>query len=165
MNPEEVVEYARPADTEPPEPELPTIGGFVQLPQAWHSSAGIIQNLVEHAVGGVGMIFSRAGSQRANHWHENDFHYLFVVSGSFRYEEWPPDKNHPDAALVVDGPHASACANRSDVAELRVGAGQMIFTPPNRSHRLTFFEDTTMVTISKFSRTHSDHEKDVRRLA
>lgn len=135
-------------DTSSPEPQLPTIGGFVQLPQAWHSSAGVIQNLVEHAVGGVGIIHSAAGEQRANHHHLADWHYLYVVSGSFQYSEWP----------------VAGKADDTNVLNLTVRAGQMIFTPPMRNHRLHFAEDTVMISISKLNRQHASHELDVVRL-
>ena len=161
---EEVVEYARPADTEPPTPDLPTVGGCVQLPQTWDSSAGKIQNLVEHACGGVGIIHSRKGSVRANHWHNEDWHYLYVVSGLIAYTEWPPGQHHPSDYLFGSKVTEDECAVWSETTALTVGPCQMIFTPPKRSHRLEFLEDTVMISISKLSRRHSEHERDVVRL-
>ena len=139
--------------TEPPAPDLPTVGGFVQLPRAWHSSAGIIQNLVEHACGGVGIITSRKGATRASHWHREDWHYLYVVSGLLLYEEWQ-----------AFGVPAIDVAVGSGITTVTVGPGQMIFTPPLRAHRVTFLEDTVMISISKLSRRHAEHEEDVVRL-
>lgn len=148
------------------EPPLPTVGGFVQLPQSCDSSAGKIQNLVEHAVGGVGIIHSRKDSVRANHWHREDWHYLFVVSGGFEYEEWDPKGIAPSRmALAIS---AAAIVGKpippDETLYLTVGPGQMIFTPPNRAHRLRFTEDTVMVSVSKLNRTHASHESDVVRL-
>lgn len=143
-------EAARERDTEPPGLKLPEVGGFVQLPQSWHSSAGIIQNLVEHACGGVAVIRSAKDETRANHWHKTDWHYLYVVSGEFLYSECANEHG--------------LFPNISQTGSLRVRAGQMIFTPPGRRHQLLFTEDTVMISISKLSRQHAEHESDVVRL-
>ena len=161
-------------DTEPPAPELPTVGGFVQLPQAWHSSAGIIQNLVEHACGGVGVLSSRKGSMRAYHWHKSDWHYLYIISGLVDYEEWPYDQEHASIGMMRYQGKVLAREPLSgepmpefpklELTRLEIGPGQMVFTPPLRSHRLMFREDTVMISISKLSRQHAEHEADVQRL-
>jgi quercetin dioxygenase-like cupin family protein len=109
-------------------------------------------------------LYSRKGETRANHWHEKDWHYLYTVSGLLKYEEWPSGKSHHLAQLVAGGPHASDCAQETETTILLVGPGQMIFTPPNRAHRLLFLEDTVMISISKLSRRHAEHEADVVRL-
>jgi len=162
------VPYAIGADA----PNLPSVGGFVQLPQAWHSSAGIIQNLVEHACGGVAVLHSRKGETRANHWHKTDWHYLYVLSGFIEYEEWPHDKPHPliayyrflGRARALEPGEAVSFDDEVPSIKLSIGPGQMVFTPPQRSHKLTFKEDTVMISISKLSRTHAEHESDVVRL-
>jgi len=143
-------EAAGSRDSEPASLALPTVGGFVQLPQSWDSSAGKIQNLVEHACGGVGVLQSAALEVRANHSHKQDWHYLYCISGSFEYREWSLD-------------HQYALQDK-DRIELRVRAGQMIFTPPMRNHELRFIEHTVMISISRLSRTHAEHETDVVRL-
>jgi hypothetical protein len=117
----------------------------VELPQFHQSDAGMIQNLLELPCGGVGLIASKANSVRANHWHRTDWHYLYVVSGSFVHFFRPVGSNKRPKRMTVK-------------------SGEMLYTPPNEEHALWFREPTVMVSMSRLSRTHDVHEDDVVRL-
>ena len=115
---------------------------LIDLPERYISDAGYIQNLVEEQCGGVGLIVSLAGSVRGNHYHRQDYHYLYVVDGTFRYYY----------------------RKGSEVLTIEVRAGQMLYTPPLEAHAQLFLEDTVLISISKLPRTHESHEDDVVRL-
>lgn len=117
----------------------------VKLPKNFISSAGTIQNLTENGCGGVGVLWSKKGAMRANHFHQTDWHYLFVLEGSLLYYERPVGSTEkPTPALVR--------------------AGELIYTPPMVEHVLVFLERTTMVSMSLLGRDHASHEDDVVRV-
>lgn len=120
------------------------VAGIVPLTPAFADARGTIQNLVEHEVGGVGIIKTKAGSRRSSHHHLTDSHYLYVVSGKARYRE-----RKVGAETVV---------------EFWVGPGQMVWTGPLVDHWMEFPEDTVMISISKLSRQHDVHEADLVRV-
>lgn len=117
---------------------------IVPLPLPFADDRGVIQNLLNCSVNGAAIIISTKGSVRSNHWHREDFHYLYVVSGSMEYYE----RN-----LRVPAP--------SDYKPLIVTAGQMVFTPPNMVHKTVFLSDCVMISFSKRNRDHDSHESDV----
>lgn len=118
------------------------------LPEPFVDERGSIQNLFEAAedeepARGVAVIESKAGTVRSNHWHRTDWHYLYVLKGALVYE-WRD----------AEGPGAEVKR-----AELRTGA--LLFTGPKVWHRVTFAADTTLVSVSRLSRRHAEHEADL----
>ena len=116
-----------------------------KLGERFENEAGWIQNLAERPVGGVAVLFCKAGSSRSHHWHREDSHELYVVSGEMRYVE----RHHP----------AYVSAQRT------VKAGEMVRTGPNVEHSTYFPVDTILISLSARSRTHAEHEVDVVRCA
>ena len=107
---------------------------------------GII-NLRHGGVSGtVSVLECPAGSVRANHWHREDRHWLYIVTGGVDYYE------RPIGATELPEPQLFE-------------AGDMIYTPPMVEHALKFTRDTILVSMSDRSRTHEEHEADVVRLA
>lgn len=121
----------------PDDPKVPLDEGF-------KDERGAIQNLLLSPIGSVAVIDSKAGTVRSNHWHRENWHYLYVLSGSMKYLE----KN-------VDG---------SDLKEIMCKAGDLIFTGPNKIHRTEFLEDTILLSFGKTPKDHENHEKDLVRV-
>jgi quercetin dioxygenase-like cupin family protein len=119
-------------------------GSIVPLTPAFANQAGTIQNLVERECGGVARIRSVAGSKRSSHWHKTDWHYLYIESGEMQYRERP--------------------VGVETVTEFIVRAGQMVYTPPRVEHWTFFPVDTVMISISRLSREHEQHEADLVRV-
>ena len=118
------------------------------LPAPFLSDAGKIQNLVELAKDdgfrGVAIIDSKAGSRRSSHYHRTDAHRLYVLSGSMLYTE----RRYGSGTIV----------------KFTVHAGEMVYTPPMVEHWTAFDEDTRLISISKLSRNHEEHERDLVRV-
>ena len=116
-----------------------------------------IQNLAEHPVGGVAVLFCKAGSSRSHHAHRRDQHDLFVLSGSMRYVE--------QECQIVDSTRGDGVHTQViDVGapmQRRINAGQMVHTGPNTRHSTYFDEDTILISLSKNARTHDAHEADL----
>jgi uncharacterized RmlC-like cupin family protein len=119
-------------------------GSIVPLPPIYVNAAGSIQNLVERECGGVALIRSKAGSKRSSHHHKTDWHYLYVQSGRMHYRE--------------------RAVGSETVLEFWVGPGQMVYTPPLVDHWTDFEEDTVMISVSRLSREHEQHEADLVRV-
>ena len=106
---------------------------------------GAIQPLVDADFRSAQLISSVAGSVRANHYHKNDWHYMYLVSGAFNYYHRPVGS--------VDEP---TC--------VRFDAGQMVFTPPMLEHAVEFLEDTVFINFSGSQRDQATYEADVVRI-
>lgn len=117
-----------------------------KLGERYESSAGWIQNLAEQPVGGVSVIFSKAGSSRSHHWHRTDSHELWILSGEMLYVERPVGSTEEPSRRVIK-------------------AGEMVRTGPNAEHSTYFAVDTVMVSLSDRPRDKASHESDLVRLA
>jgi dTDP-4-dehydrorhamnose 3,5-epimerase-like enzyme len=119
---------------------------FVVIPQVFEDARGTILNIADGNFGDVAIIHSTKGSVRANHYHDNDWHFSYVVSGSMNYE-W---KNS-----VSD----------STIQVVEVKGGQMVYSPPGVPHKMTFLEESIFVAVSGLSRDRENYEADTHRLA
>ena len=90
--------------------DLPSSSTLIELDDAFEDARGAIHPLVDGGYASSQLISSRTGAVRANHYHKDDWHYAYMVSGSMNYYFRP-----------VDSTEAPEC--------LRVSAGQMVFTP------------------------------------
>jgi dTDP-4-dehydrorhamnose 3,5-epimerase-like enzyme len=94
---------------------------------------GAIINLLENVkIKGVSLIYSKAGTTRSNHYHRDDWHYLYVMEGKMAYFE--------RSVLEGTNPYKKPVI---------VERGQMVFSPPMKVHRTDFLEDTVLICLSK----------------
>lgn len=117
----------------------------VELPPANVDERGAIQSLVNFPMKNLSLITSRKGSVRSNHYHVTDWHYMYVLRGSFDYYYRPTGSGEEPKVI-------------------RVEAGDMVFTPPMEDHATVFLEDTEMVVASRNPRDQESYESDVRRV-
>ena len=59
------------------------------LPNSFKDNRGSIQTLIHDHEGSVVVITTVPHVERANHYHKEDYHYCYVVSGSITYFERP----------------------------------------------------------------------------
>ena len=95
------------------------------------------------------LITSTAGSIRANHYHKEDAHYVYMYSGKMEYTEAPLVDGQPDLSQEVK-------------AELV--AGDMIYSPPMIAHAMKFTEDTVWVVMALKSRSQENKQQDTVRV-
>jgi oxalate decarboxylase/phosphoglucose isomerase-like protein (cupin superfamily) len=107
---------------------------------------GSIQSLVNFPVKNISLISSVKGSVRSNHYHLTDWHYMYVLSGSFDYYYRPTDSNE-------------------ELQKVRFVKGDLVFTPPMEDHATLFIEDTVLIVMSRHPRgTQEVYEADVKRV-
>lgn len=119
--------------------------GRVELEPPHIDDRGSIQSLVNFPMKNLSLISSKKGTVRSNHYHVTDWHYMYVLSGSFDYYYRPTGS---DAAP----------------AKINVKAGGMVFTPPMEDHATVFLEDTQLLAMSRNPRDQEAYEADVRRV-
>jgi dTDP-4-dehydrorhamnose 3,5-epimerase-like enzyme len=117
---------------------------LVEIPQKYIDTRGQILNIADGQLGDVALITSTTDAIRANHYHQEDWHLCFLLSGQLRYE-WK-DFDEKDANYI------------------EVSESQMIFTPKKVAHKLTFLTPSTFIAVSKLSRKQNDYERDTIKL-
>jgi len=119
--------------------------GLVNLEPAHDDDRGSIQSLVNFPMKNISFISSKKGAVRSNHYHLTDWHYMYVLSGSFNYFYRPTNSNE-------------------ELKCIKVKTGELIFTPPMEDHATVFLEDCDLLAISRNPRDQEAYEKDVRRV-
>ncbi len=98
------------------------------------------------AIKSVLIITSKKGSVRANHYHKEDSHYCYMVTGKMEYYEQPVG------------------ADDSQRLKETLSEGDMVFSPPMAIHAMKFLEDTTWIVLATKSRKDGAYEEDTVRV-
>ena len=118
---------------------------IVRLEPAHVDPRGSIQPLVNFPMKNVALITSDKGTVRSNHFHKTDWHYMYILSGSFDYYFRPTNSGKKPEIV-------------------RVKAGEMVFTPPMEDHATVFLENTSLLAFSRNPRDQESYEADVVRI-
>jgi len=126
-------------------PDLIMNTKLVPLPSAFTDERGYIQTLLNDHKGSVVIISSVPHVERANHYHKEDYHYCYILTGSIHYYE-----------RVVSS---------DDIPSFNTFyPGTMIYTPPMVEHTMYFDEPTTFITLGGGTRHQEDYESDLVRV-
>lgn len=122
-------------------------GGYplIEIPQSFQDSRGKIINIADGILGDVSVISSEKMAFRANHIHQLDWHLCYLIDGEISYY-W---KENLDS---------------TNQNQIRVTAGELIYTPPKTPHMMVFKQKSIFVTISGLSRMTDSYEFDTKRL-
>ena len=118
---------------------------LVQLEPRHADNRGYIQLLVNIPTHNVSLIESRKDTVRSNHYHTEDWHYIYVISGSFDYYFRTHDSG-------------------DEISHFVAKAGDMVWTPPMEDHSTVFAEDTLILALSLLPRDQEAYESDVKRI-
>jgi oxalate decarboxylase/phosphoglucose isomerase-like protein (cupin superfamily) len=105
---------------------------------------GEILSIVDNAVMSVSLITCNPGAIRSNHYHLNDFHFMYVLDGEmdYFYREKTSGKNR----------------------YIKVRSGDNVFTPDNEIHATYFPVRTRLIVSSKLPRDQESYERDTVRV-
>ena len=137
----------------------------IDLPPAFVDARGSIQNIIEllaneRPIRGAAIIRSVAGSERSNHWHREDGHYLYVLEGEMHYWESSVEVTEEKSkGPPIIRPRESDERYRGEPGVFK--AGECVFTGPRLWHRTYFPVDTTLLSLSFLPRDAASHESDV----
>jgi quercetin dioxygenase-like cupin family protein len=122
-----------------------TSGVVIRPGPAFVNAAGSISNIAIGEFSTVSIIRSKAGSYRSRHYHSQDSHTLYVLSGEMYYFERELDGEYNSQPIVVR-------------------EGESIYTGPLLAHQTYFPVATVLLSMSRLPRDHDSHESDVNRL-
>jgi len=91
-------------------------------------------------------ITSKAGTERGNHYHKADYHYVYCVGGKFRYSE--KDMSNPN----------------STVESVVLEPGDIVLSNKMIAHSMKFLEDTVFLAITTEPREQNKYEEDTVRI-
>lgn len=92
------------------------------------------------------LITCKKGAIRANHYHKEDSHYAYMLSGSVEYFEEP----------------VSGTEKKRETAML--SEGDMVYTPAMTVHAMCFLEDSVFIALATKSRKEGAYEDDTVRI-
>jgi quercetin dioxygenase-like cupin family protein len=118
---------------------------IVKLEKAFVDLRGSIQPLVDLPMESAVLIHSKKGAVRANHYHQTDWHFCYVLSGSIEYLHRPT-------------------GSRAKPKTVFVKEGELFFTPPMVDHQMVFPEDASFLVLGRNSRAQPVYEADVVRI-
>lgn len=118
---------------------------IVPLEKPFVDERGAIQPLVDVPMESCVLISSKKGTVRANHFHQTDWHYCYVLDGEIEYWERPTGSSAAPVKTLI-------------------GPGTMFFTGPMADHSMVFTKDTTFLTFGRNSRAQEVYEADVVRI-
>lgn len=107
---------------------------------------GVIEQLAAGNYQSVLRITSRAGSVRANHYHQRDSHLCYVTRGKLEYV------------------YRDALDEAAPLAKVIITPGQLFYTPPMVAHAMHFLEDSEFYCFTTQARDQAIYEEDVVRV-
>ncbi len=110
---------------------------------------GYISRLVdtdEYPLRAVLYITSKKGTVRGNHYHKKDAHFVYCMSGKFRYSEKKIGSKNSKVESVILKP------------------GDLVLSKPGVVHAMEFLEDTVFLAFTTEKREQDKYEKDIKRI-
>lgn len=118
---------------------------LLRLPQPYVDDRGAIHPILDRPVSSCVYITCTPGAIRGNHYHREDWHYSYVITGEMRYFSRPAGSSAEPTLTLVQ-------------------AGQMIFTPPGVEHAMSFLEPSTFLAFGSRTRQQEAYEADLVRV-
>ncbi|HET6965647.1 MAG TPA: cupin domain-containing protein [Acidimicrobiales bacterium] len=112
---------------------------------AFSDHRGTITDLVQgESFEAASLITSSPGAVRGNHYHEDTYQIIYLISGKLRVVTQMPGRDKIERTAV---------------------AGDLIRTPPEERHALETLEEATMFVLTRGPRSGQDYESDTIRLS
>ena len=118
---------------------------LVNLPKGYEDARGIIQPLCDLNMKSASLIVSKPNTWRANHYHKTDWHFIYVLKGSFEYYFKKTNSNEKVKKKIVK-------------------RGELLFTGPLVDHAMLYTEKTEIIVVSKNPRDQETYERDTVRI-
>lgn len=107
---------------------------------------GSIIKVMEGKITSVLVIPSKKGAVRANHYHKQDTHYAYMISGKMRYTVKDLSKKRARKQSVI------------------LNSGDLVYTPAMTVHAMEFLEDSVFLALTTQKRDQKHYENDTVRL-
>ena len=114
---------------------------LVNLPEGYKDERGVIQPLCDLNMKSASIIVTKPNSWRANHYHKKDWHFIYVLKGTFEYFFKKTNSDEKIQKKVVK-------------------KGELLFTGPLVDHAMLYTEETEILVLSKNPRDQKTYEED-----
>ena len=104
-------------------------------------SRGEFLSIIDDKISNISILKSKKNTIRSNHYHLNDWHYIYVISGSIHY--------------------LFKKINEKKIKYLHVKKGEVIFTPPMEIHTTYFSQETNVIVANGQNRKKNTYENDL----
>ena len=118
---------------------------LVNLPSDFIDSRGRIQPVFHNHKGSVVVIETVPSVERANHYHKEDYHYCYIISGEIIYYERSANSIEIPSRFIFK-------------------KGEMFYTGPMVEHCMYFEVPTVFLTVGGKTRKQEEYEKDLVRV-
>ncbi len=118
---------------------------LVDLQEGYADDRGIIQPLCDLNMKSASIIVSKKNTWRANHYHKSDWHFIYVLQGSFEY-------------------YYKKTNSKDEIKKIIVTKDQLLFTGPQVDHAMFYTEETKLIVLSKNPRDQKTYEEDTVRI-
>lgn len=117
-----------------------------KLKPAITDERGSITDILNEKLNHVGVIVTKKGSIRANHYHKLSFQYNYILSGKFE-------------VFIAE------VKNPSKVKKIILKTGDLITIPPKTIHRFKAIENAVLLDLISESRAGGKYENDTVRVS
>ena len=121
----------------------------VHIKPEFEDERGYISRLVdtdEYPLRTVLYITSKKGTLRGNHLHKKDAHFVYCLSGMFRYSEKDFSNKKSRKLSVI------------------LKSGDIVLSRPGIAHSMEFLEDTVFLAFTTEKRDQGEYEADIQRV-
>ena len=118
---------------------------IIKLPNGHEDERGVIQPLCDLNMKSASLIVTKPNSWRANHYHKKDWHFIYVLEGTFEYYFRKTD-------------------SKDKIKKIVVKKDQLLFTGPLVDHAMLYTEETKILVFSKNPRDQKTYEEDTVRI-
>ena len=117
----------------------------INLPDNYKDDRGFIQPICDLNMKSASLIISKENTWRANHYHKTDWHFIYVLEGTFEYYFRKKD-------------------SKDKIKKIVVKKDQLLFTGPLVDHAMLYTEETKILVLSKNPRDQKTYEEDTVRI-
>lgn len=111
----------------------------VTVKPSFTDNRGMITNILEEPINSVVLITCKKGAIRANHFHQKDSHWSYMVSGKMEYYE--RNSNGQLEMTIIE-------------------AGQMVYSAPGVPHAMKFLEPSVFLALTTRKRSKGRYDED-----
>ncbi len=106
---------------------------------------GFIQPLCDLNMKSASLIYTKQDQWRANHYHKEDWHFIYVINGEFEYYFRKTNSGDETKKKIIK-------------------KGDLLFTGPMIDHAMLYTEETQILVLSKNPRDQITYENDTVRI-
>ena len=118
---------------------------LVNLKEKFGDNRGFIQPLCDLNMTSASLIYTKPDQWRANHYHKEDWHFIYVIKGEFEY-------------------YFKKTNSEEKIKKKIVKEGELLFTGPMIDHAMLYTKETELLVMSKNPRDQKTYEEDTVRI-